>query len=229
MCGRYTNTITDPEVIAQAFDLETPPPATDLQARYNIAPSQQVMTIGKNADGHNSVAWMRWGLIPSWAKERSIGNKMINARAETLAEKPSFRTAYRKRRCLVVADGFYEWRKNPDKTKTPMYVRLANQQVFGLAGLWGAMERQRKQARKLFRVPLSLEHPTKLIKPLHHRMAVILPKENYETWLSRDIEDTDLLQHLLQPYPAEAMEVYPVSTLVNNVANDGPELTLRAE
>lgn len=223
MCGRYTTTVTDPNVIAEAFDLKTPPAPDALQARYNIAPTQQVMTVGKNKEGHNSLAWMRWGLIPSWSKDITIGSKMINARAETLAEKPSFRTAYKRRRCLVVADGFYEWRKNADGSKTPMYVRLKDASVFGLAGLWEQWQ-DKASGEKIVSCTIITGKPNALIKPLHHRMAIILPQEHYETWLSRDVQDTDALQDLLQPYPAEEMIAYPVSLKVNKVTNDGPEL-----
>lgn len=226
MCGRYTNTITDPEVIAQAFDLEAPPDAASLRAQYNIAPTQQVMTVGQNADGHNSLAWMRWGLIPRWAKEASIGNKMINARAETLAEKPSFRDAYRKRRCLIVADGFYEWRKNADRSKTPMYIRLSSGKPFGLAGLWEQWQ-DKSTGEKITSCTIITGTPNELIKPLHHRMAIVLPPAHYGMWLDRTIQDTEMLQTLLQPYPAAEMEVYEVSTRVNSPANDGPELIER--
>jgi putative SOS response-associated peptidase YedK len=223
MCGRYTNTVTDPNVIAQAFALETPPDTDELQARYNIAPTQQIMTVGKNKEDRNSIAWMRWGLIPSWAKDPAIGNRMINARAETLAEKPSFRTAYRKRRCLIVADGFYEWRKNDDGSKTPMYIRMKDGALFGLAGLWEQW-RDKESDEKIVSCTIITGTPNDLIKPLHHRMAVILPPEHYETWLSRDIQDTAVLQDLLQPYPSDRMVAYAVSRKVNNAAYDSPDV-----
>lgn len=224
MCGRYTNTVTNPEVLAQTFDLQTPPDADELKARYNIAPTQQIMTIGKNKEGYNSIAWMRWGLIPSWAKDSSIGNRMINARAETLAEKPSFRAAYKRRRCLVVADGFYEWRNNDDGSKTPMYIRLRDGGVFGLAGLWEQWQ-DNATGEKIVSCTIVTGKPNELIQPLHHRMAVILSPEHYDVWLSRNVNDPAQLQPLLQqPYPAEEMMVYEVSKRVNKPSYDGPDL-----
>lgn len=223
MCGRYTNTVTDPDVIAQAFDLATPPDHRTLQARYNIAPTQQIMTIGKNRDNENRIAWMRWGLIPRWAKEMAIGNKMINARAETLAEKPSFQDAYRKRRCLIVADGFYEWRKEGDGSKTPMYIRMKDGRPFALAGLWETWKNP-EDGESVISCTIITGEPNALVKTMHHRMAVILPPEVYETWLNRDVQDVLQLQPLLQPYPPDNMEAYPVSKKVNNAAYDAPDL-----
>ena len=221
MCGRYTNTVTDPKAVAQAFDLDNVP--DNLTPRYNIAPTQPVMTIVNDDQGQNQLAWMRWGLIPSWAKQRSIGNRMINARAETLAEKPSFRSAYKYRRCLVVADGFYEWKKNDDKSKTPMYIRLKNSDLFGLAGLWERWT-DPDTGELLTTCTIITGQPNELIKPLHHRMAVILPQDRHAIWLDRHLQITKELQPLLQPYPADEMMVYPVSTDVNNARNESPHL-----
>lgn len=221
MCGRYTNTVTNPEVVAQTFDLDSVP--DNLSARYNIAPTQPVMTIVRDDQDKNQLAWMRWGLIPSWSKDRAIGSRMINARAETLAEKPSFRSAYKYRRCLVVADGFYEWKKNDDKSKTPMYIRLKEGDLFGLAGLWERWT-DPETGELLTTCTIITGHPNELIKPLHHRMAVILPREHHDLWLDKHVQVTRDLQPLLQPYPADKMMVYPVSTKVNNVRNDDPEL-----
>ncbi len=221
MCGRYTQTITNPNIVAQTFDLDSVP--DQIEARYNIAPTQNVLTVVQNEVGQREATWMRWGLIPSWAKERSIGNRMINARAETLAEKPSFRTAYKKRRCLVVADGCYEWKKNEDKSKTPMYVHLKDRSLFGMAGLWERWT-DRETGEVLTTCAIITTTPNETIKPLHHRMAVVLPRDDYIFWLDTQISDTDRLQTLLRPYPADMMAVYAVSTEVNNPRNDHPDL-----
>lgn len=221
MCGRYTLTVPDPDVVAQTFDLQTAP--ADLTPRYNIAPTQPVATIVKNPDGNNEFVWMRWGLIPSWAKDPAIGNKMINARAETLSEKPAFRTAYKARRCLVVADGFYEWQKNADGSKTPYYIRLREADVFGLAGLWEQWKNP-ETGELVKSCTIVTGEPNDLIKSLHDRMAVILPRSEYATWLNPKITDVRQLQPLLQPYPAESMVAFPVSPRVNNPRYDAPDL-----
>ena len=136
MCGRFTLK-TDPETLTETFPGFTTPAADEMSPRYNIAPSQQVAVVANNGD--NSVEFFQWGLIPSWAKDPKIGNRMINARSETLAEKPSFRTAYKRRRCLILTDGFYEWKAEPgSKTKTPHYIRLKSEKPFAFAGLWEA-------------------------------------------------------------------------------------------
>lgn len=223
MCGRYTNTVTDPNVIAETFELATPPDPATLLARYNIAPTQPVMTVGKNPANDNSIAWMKWGLIPRWAKNSSMASKLINARAETLSEKPSFRDSFKLRRCLVVADGFYEWRKNDDGSKTPMYVRLADGGLFGLAGLWDRwMDPTSKES--VLTCTIITTTPNDLLKTMHHRMAVILPPEHFDIWLDRDVQNTDELSELLQPFPAEQMVAFPVSKKVNNANYDGPDL-----
>lgn len=222
MCGRYTLTVTDSNVVAQQFNLELAP--AELSPRYNIAPSQTVATVLQNAAGNNELAWMRWGLIPSWAKEPSIGNKMINARAETLQEKPSFRSAYKARRCLVIADGFYEWfQESGVKGKTPYYIRLKDAAVFGLAGLWEQWK-DPDTGEFIKSCTIITGEPNELIKPLHHRMAVILPQNRYDEWLDPKMHDTKQLQTLLQPYPAEEMTAFPVSTRVNNARYDAPDL-----
>lgn len=223
MCGRYTNTVTDPALVAETFQLATPPDASTLQARYNIAPTQLVMTIGRNPADQNAIAWMKWGLIPRWAKDSTMASRLINARAETLAEKPSFRESFKLRRCLVVADGFYEWRKNEDGSKTPMYIRLANGGLFGLAGLWDRWVDPTTKDPVLTCTIITGE-PNDLIKTMHHRMAVILPPAYFDVWLNRDIQDPAQLSDLLKPYPAEEMVAYAVSQKVNNAGYDAPEL-----
>lgn len=217
MCGRYTLT-TDPLALMERFHLTSADVV--ITPRYNIAPTQSVAVVYDVSPHVLSSA--RWGLIPAWAKDASIGARMINARAETLAEKPSFRNLFRKRRCLVLADSFYEWRKNPDGTKTPMRVMLTTGEPFALAGLWDIWKTP--EGELLRTCTIITTTPNALIAPLHHRMAAILPPEHEADWLKRDQTDMTFLQSLLRPFPAERMKAYPVSPRVNNVRNDDPAL-----
>jgi putative SOS response-associated peptidase YedK len=162
---------------------------------------------------------LRWGLIPSWAKDPSMGDRMINARAETVAEKPSFRRALQKRRCLVLADGFYEWRKE-GKTKTPMYIRLRSHEPFGFAGLWETWKSPEGEA--IHSCTVITTTPNSLMESIHNRMPVILSREGESSWLDRAIETPERLLPLLIPYSANAMEAYAVSSMVNNPRNDAP-------
>lgn len=214
MCGRFTLT-TDLDRLEERFAFR----AADLSyaPRYNIAPTQPVLTLLN--DGENRAGFLRWGLIPSWAKEAAIGDRMINARAETVAEKPSFRRALQKRRCLVLADGFYEWKKE-GKKKTPMYIVLKPRESFGFAGLWEAW--QAPSGETIHSCTIITTTPNALMESIHNRMPVILPREAESLWLDRSIEDPAALTQLLAPYPGEAMEAYAVSPLVNSPRNDTP-------
>ena len=214
MCGRFT-LFVDPKDLMEAFPgFEAP---LEWTPRYNIAPSQPVAVIPNN--GQNKIEFFQWGLIPSWAKDPKIGNRMINARAETLAEKPSFRAAYRRRRCLVLADGFYEWRKEPGRrAKTPMYIRLRSGQPFAFAGLW---ETWRSPGdRTIFSCNIITTEPNPLVAKIHNRMPVILEPQAYDLWLDPAEQSPERLGVWLKPYPASEMTAYAVSTLVNNPAND---------
>ncbi len=216
MCGRYTLTIPLEE-LAEAFPDFKPPPI--LKPRYNIAPTQEIPVVANN--GQRQIEFFRWGLIPFWAKDTAIGNRMINARAETLAEKPSFRNAYRRRRCLILADGFYEWRKEPDrKAKTPMLVRMASGEPFAFAGLW---EIWKPDDTPLLSCTIITTEPNDLVAEMHNRMPVILPREAYNRWLAPEEQEPDVLQELLAPYPADEMVAHPVSRIVNSPANDLPQ------
>ncbi len=213
MCGRYTLT-ADAASIQLAFNLDSIP---DWQPRYNIAPSQLAPVItGKNA---RRLSFLKWGLVPSWAKDAAIGSKMINARAETAAEKPSFRAAFKRRRCLIPADGFFEWQGS---RKTPMYIHLENRTLFAFAGLWES--RANPDGSKLETCAILTAEANELIRPLHHRMAVILAPENYDVWLSPQEVETAALMSLLSPHPAEKMRAYEVSRQVNHPANDSPSV-----
>jgi putative SOS response-associated peptidase YedK len=218
MCGRFTLTI-NPDQLHQQFGLSEPPP-TQLAPRYNIAPTQAVAVIANNRD-HRKLELFQWGLIPSWAKDPKIGSKMINARAETLAEKPSFRTALKRRRCLVVADGFYEWKKT-GSGKTPMYIQLKDGQPFGFAGLWEAWQSPEDGLIKTCTIITTT--PNALLAGIHDRMPVILPREAYDQWLAPEELPAVETLPLLQAYDAAQMRARPVSTLVNSPAVDSAEL-----
>ncbi len=217
MCGRFSLGATASQLI-DLFNLTEIPP---WGPRYNIAPTQEVLVVVKPPEHPDRKAGLhRWGLIPSWAKDRSIGNQLINAQAETAATKPAFRAAYRKRRCLILADGFYEWKKE-GRHKQPYYIRLLNGRPFAFAGLWEHWDGG--QGPAIDSCTILTTTPNDLLRPLHHRMAVILAPGDYALWLDPALQGVDRLQPLLRPYPAEAMTAYPVSTRVNNPANDHPE------
>jgi putative SOS response-associated peptidase YedK len=219
MCGRFTLSVDAASIQMHFPWLKDIPP--QITPRYNIAPTQPIAVIPNNRP--ETVTHMVWGLIPFWAKDPSIGSRMINARSETLAEKPSFKNAYKRRRCLVLADGFYEWVKRPgEKTKTPYYIRMADDAPFALAGLWE--EWQGKDGSQLQSATIITTEPNQLIAPLHNRMPVILAAERYQEWLAPGEKSPTDLQPMLGAYPAEQMKAYPVSTLVNSPANETPEV-----
>jgi len=215
MCGRYTLTV-DPQTLQAEFGLEAVP--DNLAPRYNIAPSQPVPVVVA-PEGHRRLDIFRWGLMPRWAKEPGIGNKMINARAETLAQKPSFKHPLRRQRCLVLADGFFEWQKTPHG-KQPLFIHLQERKPFAFAGLWDRW--MASDGSEILSCTIITTQPNELLAPLHNRMPVILPPNTIDTWLNPAIQAPDDLLFLLQPYPAEKMAFYPVSRLVNSPANDVP-------
>lgn len=216
MCGRFTLTL-DPDIVQQAFDLTAMPQAA--APRYNIAPTQPVLALTN--EGTREATMLRWGLIPSWAKDPKIGNRMINARAETLAEKPSFRAAFRKRRCVIFADGFYEWQKTSDG-KVPLYIRLDDGAPFALAGLWEVW-REPESDEWLRTCTIVTTRPNEFMQPIHNRMPVILPRAALDHWLTPDEVDPAELQPLLVPWADESvMSAYEVAKTVNNPRNDLP-------
>jgi putative SOS response-associated peptidase YedK len=215
MCGRYT-LATSTKVLVERFRLAAEAPV--LQPRFNIAPSQAVAVVPNRPECRLEL--FIWGLIPSWAKDPAIGNRMINARAETLAEKPSFRDALKRRRCLVLADGFFEWRKE-GKQKTPIFVRLRSKEPFAFAGLW---DRWRPpEGDEVHSCTIVTTDANALLASIHDRMPVILPPADYDAWLDPRPHEPRELQALLRPFPGELMEAYAVSRLVNSPANDRPE------
>ena len=215
MCGRFALK-TPPRSIQEHFHL---PETIHLSPRYNIAPSQAIAAV-RHLPGKpfRQLDMLHWGLIPHWSKDMKIGNKMINARAETLAQKPSFHTPFKKRRCLIIADGFYEW-KHSGKAKQPIYVHMKNGAIFGFAGLWDSWHNA--DGSSVESCTIITTSPNELIREIHDRMPVILPPEQYETWL-QDSTPEHFLQQLLMPYPADAMEAYRVSSVVNSPKNDTP-------
>ncbi|HKF36097.1 MAG TPA: SOS response-associated peptidase [Ktedonobacteraceae bacterium] len=215
MCGRYTLTI-DIKTVAEKFGV---PASLDTSPRYNIAPTQEVVSVMRNGESH--LAWLRWGLIPSWAKDESIGSRMINARAETLTEKPSFKGLLRSKRCLIVADGFYEW-KQENGSKTPMYIALKSGEPFAFAGLWDLWKSP--GGEHIRSCTIITTEPNDLVASIHNRMPAILSPGAYAAWLDPDIRDEQALSHWLAPYPAEEMMARPVSRLVNDPKHDSPEL-----
>ena len=218
MCGRYS-LISDLQDLARQFEFD----GTDFEhsPRYNVAPTQSVLTVTNR--GERRAECMRWGLIPSWAKDPSIGNRMINARGETVAQKPSFRNALQRRRCLVLADGFYEWQK-VGKGKRPVRILLKSGEPFAFAGLWETWRNPQDETVRSCTIVTT--QANELLRPIHERMPVILPRELEEFWLDGDVTDSAALTDILVPYPDDAMDYYEVSPLVNKATNDGPDLVI---
>jgi len=219
MCGRYTLS-SPPADVAALFDLEEQP---DLVQRYNVAPTQEAAVVRIAAPGApRTLEPLRWGLVPYWAKEVSIGNRMINARSEGVAEKPAFRWSFRKARCLVPADGFYEWKKE-GKVKQPYLLRRRDRKPFAIAGLWSRWrDPENRAAEPLLTFTLLTTTPNDLMRPLHDRMPVLLAREDFDLWLDPKVEDPARLEALLVPAPSEGWEAVPVSRAVNSPAYDGP-------
>jgi putative SOS response-associated peptidase YedK len=216
MCGRYS-LHSDPHVVALQFGLVHPPP---FAARYNVAPGTPVLAVRGEATHARTGMMLHWGLIPSWAKDPSIGHRLINARAEHLAEKSSFRNALKRRRCIVPADGFYEWR-SANGRKQPYYVRPREQELFGFAGLY---EYWQGPEGLIGSCTVITTAANELMRPLHERMPAILQVADYAHWLDPDHPDPASLAARLQPAPSAKMIAYPVSPRVNHVKNDDPGL-----
>ncbi|MEH2331811.1 SOS response-associated peptidase [Nostoc sp.] len=225
MCGRFTLN-QSAAGLSEVFHIESVP---DLAAEYNIAPTQMVATVLQNPESEKrEFKHLHWGLIPSWAKDAGMGAKLINARAETVAEKPAFRSAFKHRRCLVLADGFYEWQRQQGK-KQPFYFRLQDGQPFGFAGLWERWRCLRQPEagtpanEEIISCTILTTAANELLQPIHERMPVILEPQDYDLWLDSQVQTAQTLQQLLRPYPAPAMIAYPVSTLVNNSRHNSSE------
>ena len=212
MCGRFTLHMPWSELV-KLYRVHDRP---NLKPRYNIAPTQDVLAIRLDKEGQQEAAQLRWGLIPFWAKDEKISYSKINARAETVAKKPAFRDAFKKRRCLIAADGYYEWKTLEDGSKQPYRITLKPEQPFSFAGLWEHWEKDNKVIESC---TIIVTDANELTKDIHGRMPVILDPDDYDAWLG----GTDG-ENLLRPYPSKKMARYPVSRAVGNVKNTGPEL-----
>lgn len=222
MCGRFTLFAPYFEVI-ERFDIVTAFAESDYIQSYNIAPSQQVAAI-INDGTQNRLGHLRWGLIPPWAKDEKIGYKMINARAETIAEKPSFRKAFLKQRCIIPADSFYEW-KRQDGDKIPMRIKLKSEGLFAIAGLWESWKSP--EGHLIHTCTAITTKPNELMKPIHDRMPVILKKEDEAAWLNPKNTDSHFLGNMLKPFDESQMDAYAISSQVNSPKNNDETLIHR--
>ncbi len=217
MCGRFTLAV-DPGEFSEEFDGAEFP--QQFQPRYNISPSQPVLAIANEST--KAATFVLWGLIPSWAKDPTIGSRLINARAETLGEKPAFRGAVKYKRCILPADGFYEWKTQPGtKAKIPHYIRMKTHRPFALAGLWD--EWRSADGASVRTCTIVTTEPNSLMATLHNRMPVILERKSLADWLDPSPRTAESFKSLFAPFPAELMEAYAVTTLVNSPANDRAE------
>jgi len=219
MCGRFALS-REPGRYADYFDASISESLEELQPNYNVAPTDRVYGVIQ-ADQGRRLGVLKWGLVPYWSESPKDGAKRINARAETVATKPIFRDAFARRRCLLPADGFYEWQKKDDGTKQPIYIFGATHAPLGLAGIWERWKDAEGQV--LTTCSVITTRPNALMAPIHDRMPVVLPQDQWKTWLDPDVEDIDMLTSLLQPAPEGLLETVKVATNVNNVRNKGPE------
>lgn len=216
MCGRFSLT-EEIYNLKRQFEFEF---FEEIGPRYNIAPSQMVLAIGQNK-GERKGAYLKWGLVPYWANDPKIGYKMINARSEGIDEKPSFKQPFKQRRCLILSDGFYEWKKN-GKEKQPYRFFMKDNKPFALAGLYDVWKKEGQSP--LVTCTIITTIPNEVTEDVHDRMPVILKKEDYDTWLDPNNQDISVLKSLLTPYPAEEMMKYKISSLVNSPKNEDPEI-----
>lgn len=234
MCGRYVSA-TPAQQLAEEFGVDEV--KAELPARFNVAPTLDVYAVAPSKSaGHRQLGTFRWGLVPSWATDPSVGNRMINARAETLATKPAFKRILARRRCIIPADGFYEWQRQGDAVtgprggagkvpKQPFFIRRTDGRSLAFAGLWDVWKpKDQPDADWLRSCTIITGPPNELLARIHDRMPVILADGAWDMWLDPDVDDIDALESLLAPYPAVGMQAYPVSKEVNNVGNDGPGL-----
>ena len=215
MCGRFVMTLS-PEKIQHVFGVTEVPAITP---RYNIAPTQNILAVCQNGDGFRHLKMFRWGLIPHWAKESSIGNKMINARCETIGEKPAFRGPIRFHRCLVLASGFFEWQRL-DGRKQPYLIQRKDGEPMAFAGIW---DHWKNSAETIESCAILTTEANRLMLDIHHRMPVILSPSEFDLWLDRSITEAETLQGLYTPFPSESLQAIPVSTAVNNPRHDSPD------
>lgn len=229
MCGRFTSTTPASEV-ADFFDAETD--LDDGDANFNVTPTSDVRVIHEDANGQRRLDLMFWGLVPSWAESPAIGSRLINARSETVAVKPSFRSAFRRKRCILPVDGFFEWVQVPErKKKQPVYISPRDGKPLAFAGIWETWRPKdaHEAAHELRSCSIITGPPNDLIAPLHDRMPMILPREDWSTWLDSTNGDVEALQRLLRPAPEDWLQWWPVSLAVNTVRNRDSSLIAPAE
>jgi putative SOS response-associated peptidase YedK len=249
MCGRYVS-VSSPTILAERFQVEEVR-AEDNEPNYNVTPRLSVPVVAES-HGHRTLDLVRWGLVPSWAKDLAIGDRLINARAESILTSNAFKRAFTKRRCIIPADGFYEWeklegddsaategersvestQKKRKKVKQPWFIRRRDGEPLAFAGLWEIWhdpnDPDQEHAPRVRSCVIITTEPNDLMRPIHNRMPVVLPESAWAEWLDGENHDTDTLQKLLVPAPAEEFERWPITTLVNKPANNGPELLERA-
>ncbi len=225
MCGRYA-LMSSTELLVELFRLAGG--AAHLEPRYNIAPTQTAPVIRVSRDGERRMEMFRWGLVPYWAKSLDVGARAINARSESAAEKPLYREAFRRRRCLVPADGFFEWRRT-GRTKQPYLIRMRDETPFAMAGLWERWPGNAGHEDMVESFTILTTEPNELVRPLHDRMPVIIAREDFGQWLDRSQCDPDAIRALCRPLPAQEMETHAVSRRVNAPANDDPACIERVE
>lgn len=219
MCGRFAF-YSPAEAVSRLFGVDEVPA---LEPRFNIAPTQFVPVVRADDDGGRRISMLHWGLVPFWAKDKSIGNRMINARAETVAEKPAYKDSFRSRRCIVPANGFYEWKKMADG-KQPFFINFGGQQLLGLAGLWSGWRSPQDPEQRLDSFTIITTAASPKVANLHDRMPVILNPDDYAAWLAPNNQDTNALQDLLLPCNAPQLQSWPVSRAVNNARNESAAL-----
>lgn len=224
MCGRFTLTAEFQQIIDR-FDIQVATGENIYQKNFNIAPTDKVMAV-VNDGKRNRLGYLKWGLIPSWANDEKIGSKLINARAETIIEKPSFKQAFHKRRCLVIADSFYEW-KRTSEGKVPHRIKLKSGNLFAMAGIWEGWKSA--DGDSIYTCSILTTTANQVIAPIHDRMPVILKPADEETWLDSSVVNPSVLQALYTPYSEEQLEVYQVSQQVNSPKNNSADLLRQAE
>lgn len=224
MCGRFVQ-VDKPEFYAEHFGVEMIRTET-LAQNYNVAPTEQIYAVA-NHDEQRVLTSFRWGLVPFWAKDLRIGNKAINARFETAADKPMFRASFADKRCLIPMDGFYEWQRR-EKGKLPHFIRNADGQPLAVAGLWSSW-RDPENGERVLTATVLTGAPNAVVEPIHDRMPVIVAAEHWDAWLDRTVTDPSVVRGLVGVYPADRLTAHPVSTLVNSVRNKTPDLIVPLE
>jgi putative SOS response-associated peptidase YedK len=224
MCGRFGLWVS-PKQVTDHFQLQEPLPFTP---RYNIAPSQEILAVGQTKEGTHKAAWLRWGLVPHWARDEKVGYKMINARAETIFSKPAYKTPAKWHRCLIPASCFFEWKRTGEKKKQPYCIRPKDDGLFAFAGLWEHWQ-DKEAGKKIDSCTIVTTRANEAVAELHDRMPVIIGVENVGLWLDRSVEDPERLLPLLEPISSQELEIYPVGLEVNSPKNDSEEIVQRVE